>query len=151
MTKTNRFNTQIRNIHTSINLTEQSNSYIQVITFEFIHSNRHTTYNCGSIRSQNTHVCAQNINMSLSRPELDFSVTRKRSVNRRANDVNTSVTVELTHRPPCKGHVRGSMSSAESAPPHLLMQNVRDIRKRLLETEKTLNKITKAEAKVEHE
>jgi len=41
------------------------------------------------------------------------------------------------------------MNTSETVPPHLLMQNVRDIRKRLMETEKTLNKITKAEAKVD--
>lgn len=87
----------------------------------------------------------------MSRPELDLSVTRNRSVNRRHNGFDTSVTVEVTHRSPRRGNVRANMNSSESAPPHLLMQNVRDIRKRLMETEKTLNKITKAEAKVENE
>ncbi|WAR30992.1 CCD18-like protein [Mya arenaria] len=47
-------------------------------------------------------------------------------------------------------HVSGNMSSSDTAPPHLLMRNVRDIRKRLMETEKTLNKISKAEAKVDN-
>ena len=55
-------------------------------------------------------------------------------------------------------HIEGSykcqrrkMNANESAPPHLLMQNVRDIRKRLMETEKTLNTLTKAEARLDNE
>lgn len=43
------------------------------------------------------------------------------------------------------------MNANESAPPHLLMQNVRDIRKRLMETEKTLNTLTKAEARLDND
>ena len=63
-----------------------------------------------------------------------------------------------SHLPTVKFHVKGSyahkskrMSADDSAPPHLLMQNVRDIRKRLLETEKTLNTLTKAEARLDDE
>jgi len=81
----------------------------------------------------------------MHRPELEFSLGRKRTVDGR----DTSLTVEFSRRIVSTGNDRRNMNTSETVPPHLLMQNVRDIRKRLMETEKTLNKITKAEAKVD--
>ncbi|XP_052220166.1 coiled-coil domain-containing protein 18-like isoform X2 [Dreissena polymorpha] len=84
-------------------------------------------------------------------PEHELSIRRSRSVNTGKGEVNTSVVVDITERSSSRGNAVHKMSVKESAPPHLLMQNVRDIRKRLMETEKTLNKISKAEAKVEND
>lgn len=84
----------------------------------------------------------------MNRSEHDLS---SRSVNI-AHGANTSVLVEVTtHRGTNRRNVTDKMNKSETVPPHLLMQNVQDIRKRLMETEKTLNKISKAEAKLENE
>ena len=78
------------------------------------------------------------------------SFDRSKKVDRDSYETYRSLAVKF--------HVTGSyerkntkMNGNDSAPPHLLMQNVRDIRKRLLETEKTLNTLTKAEARLDHE
>lgn len=85
----------------------------------------------------------------MSRPRHDLSFSK--SINSSAHGANTSVRIEVTHGGSNKRNVSSRMNTSETVPPHLLMQNVRDIRKRLMETEKTLNKISKAEAKLETE
>lgn len=87
--------------------------------------------------------------MDKSRHELSFD--RFQSVNRSIHGANASVKIKVTHRGVNKANLSSRMNTSETVPPHLLMQNVRDIRKRLQETEKTLNKISKAETKLENE
>lgn len=86
----------------------------------------------------------------MSRQVFSFDQAIGESTTRgtREKHVNTAVRfhVEGSYRPQ-----RRPMSANDSAPPHLLMQNVRDIRKRLMETEKTLNTLTKAEARLDQE
>ena len=79
---------------------------------------------------------------------IDQAIERKTKRDSSEKHVSTAVRFHV------EGNLnrdRKAMSANDSVPPHLLMQNVRDIRKRLLETEKTLNTLTKAEAKLDQE
>ena len=89
--------------------------------------------------------------MSKSRLELSFDRNKPENTNACLRDGNTSLHVAVTRRSSNRGNARSNMSSLDEASPALLMQNVRDIRKRLLETEKTLNTISKVEKKLENE
>ena len=89
--------------------------------------------------------------MSKSKPVVSFDQDKTVNTKTRAGNVDTSISFQVKRRVSGKKNDGVNMSSMEAAPPHLLMQNVRDIRKRLMETEKTLNKITKAEANIDNE
>ena len=88
--------------------------------------------------------------MDMSRQvfSIDQAIERKTKSGSSEKHVSTAVRFHVEGN---FNRVRRVMSANDSVPPHLLMQNVRDIRKRLLETEKTLNTLTKAEAKLDQE
>ena len=85
--------------------------------------------------------------MDKSQHVISFSQSKTNS-GCREQHASTAVRFHVEGSYKCE---RTKMNANESAPPHLLMQNVRDIRKRLMETEKTLNTLTKAEARLDNE
>ena len=88
----------------------------------------------------------------MNKSRLEVSFDRGKTVNTSACvPRGNTLHVEVTTRGSNRGTTRGNMSSLDEASPALLMQNVRDIRKRLMQTEKSLNTISKAEKKLDNE